>query len=622
MICANPKAWYLLFLLPLLAAGLYYLYLHRLKRMTRFAQQNLINEIALGFTIKRYQWQAVLLLTSCFFMVAALSRPQWGFSERVVKRHGLDIMVVIDVSKSMLTQDVKPSRLERTKLAIKELIMKLNGADHIGLIAFAGDAMLLCPFTYDYNGFLLSLDDLSVHSIPRGGTDMARAIEESIKAYKDMPDSDKAVVLVTDGEEEEGDALIAARRAHEKGIRIFTVGVGSAQGDLIQVPGADGQMEFLKDSKGDVVKSRLNEGLLQQIAYITGGAYVRSGSTQFGLDYLYERQLSKLKKHDNEEKMAKVYNERFQWPLTLALVLLLIETGLGCCGFKGTQKILLILFLLLWPSLSFASTASEVHKANELYKQGKFDDSISYYQKALGLDKDSGVVQYDLGTALYKKGDYAKALGYLQGVAEDKSLKINPQAAYNLGNVLYKSGLQKASSDVDEAIKSLQEALKAYGQAIRGNPKDEDAHYNQDFVKKEIERLKKIQKEQQKKQEGDHQKNKEKQDEQKNQGQGKEQKEKESQQQQGKEQKKQQSQEEQPQEQKDKKDQKQQSLKAQKTKGAKDKNKESQAQQSPKDIEQKEAQEMLEEYRDNEEPKKILNFTPQKSDQKPVLKDW
>jgi Ca-activated chloride channel family protein len=259
------------------------------------------------------------------FMVAALSRPQWGYQIRPVKRHGLDIMVVIDVSKSMLTRDVLPSRLERTKLAIKDLIMKLNGSDHIGLIAFAGDAMVMCPFTYDYNGFLLSLDDLSTDSIPRGGTDISQAIDESIKAYQNLPDSDKAVVLVTDGEDEEGDALQAARRAREKGVKIYTVGVGTREGDLIQVADADGQTEFLKDSDGNVVKSHLNENLLQQIAYITGGAYIRSGATHFGLDYLYDQQLSKLKRHDAEVKMARQYDERYQWPLTLAFGFLLAE---------------------------------------------------------------------------------------------------------------------------------------------------------------------------------------------------------------------------------------------------------------------------------------------------------
>ena len=293
---------------------------------SRFVQQHLIDEVAQGFSQQHFQIKAILLMLAFVFMVAALSRPQWGEHVRPIKRHGLDIMVAIDVSKSMLTQDVKPSRLERTKLAVKDLIMKLNGSDHIGLIAFAGDAMLMCPFTYDYNGFLLSLDDLGTDSVPRGGTNISQAIEESVKAYKDMSDSDKAVILVTDGEEEEGNALEAARKARERGVRIYTVGVGTQEGDLIQVTASDGQTEFLKDADGNVVKSHLNENLLGQIAYITGGAYVRSAGAEFGLDYIYDRQLAKLKKHDAEGKMAKLYDERFQWPLTLAFGFLLAET--------------------------------------------------------------------------------------------------------------------------------------------------------------------------------------------------------------------------------------------------------------------------------------------------------
>jgi Ca-activated chloride channel family protein len=325
MIFANPQAWHLLWLLPLIAAGLHFFYAHRCKVTARFIQEHLLEDMAQGFSRHHYRLKAVFVMAAFVLMVAALSRPQWGSSINPMKRHGLDIMVVVDVSKSMLTQDVKPSRLERTKLAIKDLVMKLNGSDHIGLIAFAGDAMVMCPLTYDYSGFLLSLNDLSVDSIPRGGTDISQAIDESIKAYEGMAGSDKAVVLVTDGEDQEGDALQAARQAREKGVRIYTVGVGTREGDLIQVTNADGTTGFLKDPDGNVVKSRLNENLLAQIAYITGGAYIRSGASDFGLDYLYDRQLSKLKKHDADAKMARLYDERFQWPLTLAFLLLLAE---------------------------------------------------------------------------------------------------------------------------------------------------------------------------------------------------------------------------------------------------------------------------------------------------------
>ncbi len=143
------------------------------------------------------------------------------------------------------------------------------------------------------------------------------------------------------------------------------------------------------------------------------------------------------------------------------------------------------------PSLVYASVAGDVNKANDLYRQGKFDDSLKLYQEALDQDDKSSVVKYDLGTALYKKGDYEKALGYLEQAAQDKNIKIKPKAEYNLGNVLYKSGIQKENTNVDEAIKSLQEALGQYGQTIADDPKDQDAIFNQDFVKKEIERLKK-----------------------------------------------------------------------------------------------------------------------------------
>lgn len=323
---ANPQALHLLWLLPAIAGGMYAFYRHRCRMMARFVEDHLLDEMVRGMSKKDHRWKVILLTAAFFFLALALARPQWGYQQRAVTRHGLDIMVAIDVSKSMLTRDVLPSRLERTKLAVKDLVMKLDGSDHIGLIAFAGNAMIMCPLTYDYSGFLLSLDDVGVDSIPRGGTDIAAAIDEAVNAYQNRPDAEKSVVLITDGEEMEGNALAAARRAREKGVRIFTVGVGTAEGDLIQVTDADGQTEFLKDAQGNAVKSRLNENLLQQIAYITSGAYIRSGGIEFGLDYLYDRQLSKLKKHDAQARMALMYDERFQWPLAVAFILLLAET--------------------------------------------------------------------------------------------------------------------------------------------------------------------------------------------------------------------------------------------------------------------------------------------------------
>jgi len=275
------------------------------------------------------------------------------------------------------------------------------------------------------------------------------------------------------------------------------------------------------------------------------------------------------------------------------------------------SSFLLLSFFSL-PQTARGSLAGEVNKANDLYRQGKFDDSVGLYQKALGKDDKSAIIKYNLGTAYYKKGDYLKALEYLQQALDAKSPKIKPQAEYNLGNVLYKSGIQQENSNVDEAIKNLQAALGHYGQTLAQLPNDKDALSNQDFVKKEIERLK--QKKQQQQKQSQNQKNQKQQNQdQKNQNQKNQ-----NQKNQNQDQQNQKSQQNQPNEQnaENKKNQQEQDQKdAQKTK-------QENVQESQKEIDRKQAEDLLEEYKDNEEPKKFLNYMPRKIDERPVLKDW
>ena len=295
--------------------------------MGRFAG-NLVQEIAENFSPKRQVWKYVLLLSVVILSILALARPQWGFQWQELHREGLDIIVAIDTSRSMLTQDVKPNRLERTKLAVKDLLKKIDG-DRIGLAAFAGEAFLVSPLTIDYNGFTLSLNDLNTESIPRGGTSISHAIEEAIKGYEKIPAQYKVVIIITDGENLEGDPLAAAQKAKEKGIKIYCVGIGTREGELIRIQNEHGDFQFLKDENGNFIKSRLNEAILKEIARITGGAYVRASGAEFGLDLIYEQQLSKIEKREFERKMEKRYYERFQIPLALALVLLITETLLS-----------------------------------------------------------------------------------------------------------------------------------------------------------------------------------------------------------------------------------------------------------------------------------------------------
>lgn len=324
----SPHILHFLWLIPLLIALLAAFMSRRRKLMQRFAAANLLDEVVCGLNDRRDRYKAVVIVVVFILSIIALARPQWGYQWQEVKRQGLDILLVIDTSKSMLTQDVKPNRLERTKLAVKDLIKKLKG-DRIGLVAFAGDAFMMCPLTSDYGGLLLSLNDLDASIIPRGGTNVGGALEEAMKGYDKTPSQFKAIVLVTDGDNLEGEPLLAVGKAKEKGIKIFSVGVGTQEGDLVRYQDEQGQWQFLKDEQNNFVKSRLNEGLLQRIAYETGGAYVRSSGAEFGLDYIYEQHLSKLEKREIDEKMEKRYYERFQFPLALALALLIWDTFTG-----------------------------------------------------------------------------------------------------------------------------------------------------------------------------------------------------------------------------------------------------------------------------------------------------
>lgn len=296
--------------------------------MERFAEKSLLAGITPTASLNRKIWKIALTAIAMLLCVFSLARPQWGFEWQEIKKSGLDMLIAVDVSKSMLANDVKPNRLERAKLALKDLVKKLNG-DRIGLIAFSGTAFLQCPLTIDYNGFLLTLDDMNTETIPRPGTSISGAIDEAINILKGPDKKFKILVLITDGEELEGDAMRAANEAAQAGIKIYCVGVGSTEGDLIPAVDERGERAYLADKKGNAVKTRLNEDLLKKIAVATGGSYVRATQSDFGLILLYDKVISKLEKYEIESKMKKHYKERYQIFLGLAIALLFIESLLS-----------------------------------------------------------------------------------------------------------------------------------------------------------------------------------------------------------------------------------------------------------------------------------------------------
>lgn len=296
----------------------------RKKTLETFADKNLLATLLDSFDIRKHKLKQILLIAVFFLAVFALMRPQRGFKWQEIKRRGLDILVAVDVSKSMLAEDIKPNRLERTKLSLVDFVKHLKG-DRIGLIAFSGSAFVQCPLTLDYAGFLLSTEALDTNTILQGGTSISSAIQQAIKSYEGGLKKYKVLVIITDGEDHKGDALKVAELAQKEGIKIFCIGIGTNEGELIPVTDESGNRAFLKDRSGAVVKSRLDESILQKIALATAGSYVRASAKEFGLDLIYKEKLSEMEKREFETRMAKQYEERFQIPLAIAFLLLAIE---------------------------------------------------------------------------------------------------------------------------------------------------------------------------------------------------------------------------------------------------------------------------------------------------------
>jgi Ca-activated chloride channel family protein len=327
MTWGRPEFLWLLLLLPPLALLFQAGFRRRRAALERFAEARLLHAVAPDRDERRQRWRAVILLAAFVLIALALARPKWGFQWEEIHREGIDILIALDTSRSMLTQDVKPNRLDRAKLAILDLIKQLQG-DRVGLIAFAGTAFVQCPLTLDYAAFSESLRAVHVGIIPKGGTALANAVVAGVEAFQGRQGKHTALVLMTDGEDHEGGLDEAMRRAGEAGIRVYTVGIGTAGGELIAIE-ENGKTTYLKDRHGQVVKSRLDEETLRKVATETGGAYLYAKGPDLGLDELYVDYIGKMEKRDLKTAMQRRYEERYQWPLALALVLLALEPLVG-----------------------------------------------------------------------------------------------------------------------------------------------------------------------------------------------------------------------------------------------------------------------------------------------------
>ena len=320
----NPYFLSLLWIVPALL--IFYLWAFRKKRalVEQFVSAELKERLLGGISYGKQKLKVVLILMGCLFAIFSLLQPKWGFQWEEVKRKGVDIMLALDVSKSMLAQDVSPNRLERAKRKIIDFLQIVQG-DRVGLIAFAGTPFLQCPLTLDHGAVQIFLDSVGTDLIPVPGTAIGEAIELAIKSFGQSDRSSRALILITDGEDTVGKPLEAAKKANEAGIKIYTIGIGKDGGTPI--PNLEGG-GFKKDRSGNVVMTKLDEQSLQKVALETGGSYVRSVSGDLDLEKIYEDIQKSTEEKELKSGRQKRFEERFQWPLILAFFCFFLEACL------------------------------------------------------------------------------------------------------------------------------------------------------------------------------------------------------------------------------------------------------------------------------------------------------
>ncbi|MEK7291475.1 MAG: VWA domain-containing protein [Planctomycetota bacterium] len=324
----NLNYLYLLPAIPLLIIGYILVFRKKIKDLNKFASVELLQKAGLSINKKRQWLKAILIIVGVLFLIFTLIEPKWGYHWEEVEKKGIDIVIAVDTSRSMLADDVKPNRLEVAKREIEDLLNVLEG-DRVGLVAFAGSAFIYCPLTSDYGAFRLFLNDLNTNIIPLGGTAIAEAIRKGISTFEANSKNHKAIILITDGENHEDDPLKAASMAKEQGIVVYTVGVGKKDGSYIKVKDESGNEVLLKDRQGQVIKSRLDEIALNKIALETGGLYTPAYGTKWGLEKIYKNSIAKIEESTYKTQRVKRYVNRFQMPLFIAVVLVALESFLS-----------------------------------------------------------------------------------------------------------------------------------------------------------------------------------------------------------------------------------------------------------------------------------------------------
>ena len=512
----EPTYLYLLAALPLIAILRWVLERKQLKRLKLFGDPTLLRHLMPDVSKMRPVVKFWMLLAAMALIIVMMARPQMGTRISHEKRTGIESIIAMDISNSMLAEDVTPSRLDRTKMMVENLVDNFTD-DKIGLIVFAGDAFVQLPITSDYVSAKMFLSEIEPSLIATQGTDIATAINMAANSFTQQQGVGKAIIVITDGEDHEGGALEAAKAAKKKGMRVYVLGVGSDKGAPIPL----GNGDYMKDRTGNTVMTKLNEEMCRQIAEAGGGAYIHVDNNTNAQRQL-DSELAKLSKKEMQSTIYSDYDEQFQAFGIIAIILLILEIcilesknpiarRLNIFGRK--QRTTTLIVALLVASASFAQNDRKyITQGNKLFRSGQFDKAEVAYRKAIEKNPRNPQAHYNLGNSLMAQKKDSAAVQSFQKSTELETSKIRKAMAYhNMGVVC-------------QQHKMYGEAIEAYKNSLRLNPKDDATRYNLELCKRQQRNQKNQDKQDQNKQKDkngndqkdEKQKNKDKQDQKKN----------------------------------------------------------------------------------------------------------
>lgn len=508
----KPEYFLLLWLVP--AVLIFYVFSKNLwkKRLQRLVRDEaLLSKLIEGYRKGEWLVHAILMTLVVLCFVVALARPQWGDEKRTAQRKGVDLIFMVDTSLSMLAEDIKPNRIEKAKFEIETFVRNLHG-DRIGMVTFAGSGFLQTPLTLDHAAFLLFLDAVQVGFLPDPGTSLVQAVHLAIRAFPQKELKYKALILFTDGEDHEGSIEQIIEEAKQANVRIYCIGLGTAEGEPIPLKNERGERSgFKKDRNGQMVLTKLNQPLLERIAKETGGIYLPATPGEKEVDVILKH-LRGWGEQQFAEKAILEREDQYQIFLVLAFILLIAEMLVRRKKNRKGPALMACLAVFFLFTGFLETSKSTVKKGNEHYQNKQYQSALEAYRKVQVKHPDAPEVLYDLGTALYKVDSFQESAQDLDAaVQKTKDPKLKALALYNKGNAQYRLG-------------NFEGAMDAYKKALELDPGDKDAKYNLEFLQNKKNKMDKKDQEQkkddQKKQDQKQDSQKNNQNQQQNQGQG------------------------------------------------------------------------------------------------------